>query len=101
MILIMVTRAIEATNLLGSNFDCMQYDESISQYQKEWDSLFSNKYYLEKLKSYAMKGTLKSSHFRSICWKIFLHCLPEDQQMWIEAVKSQRKLYEEIMDKVY
>ncbi|GFQ72204.1 TBC1 domain family member 5, partial [Trichonephila clavata] len=96
---IMVTRAIEATNLLGSNFDCMQYDELMSQYQKEWDSLFSNKYYLEKLKLCAMKGTLKSSHFRSICWKIFLHCLPEDKQMWIEAVKSQRKLYEEIMDK--
>lgn len=95
----MVTRAIEATNLLESNFDHMRYDESTSQYQKEWDSLFSIKYYLEKLKSCAIKGTLKSSHFRSICWKIFLRCLPEDREMWIEAVKSQRKLYEEIMDK--
>ncbi|GIY67634.1 TBC1 domain family member 5 [Caerostris darwini] len=81
------------------NFNPIQYDEPTSFYQKEWDSLFSSKFYLEQLKSSAMKGKLQTSHFRSIFWKLFLQCLPENQQLWIETAKSQRQQYEEIMDK--
>ncbi|GIY16069.1 TBC1 domain family member 5 [Caerostris extrusa] len=36
---------------------------------------------------------------RAFFWKLFLQCLPENQQLWIETAKSQRQQYEEIMDK--
>ncbi|XP_015908364.1 TBC1 domain family member 5 [Parasteatoda tepidariorum] len=68
-------------------------------YQAEWNSFFCRKFYLQHLKSLAIKGDLKACHFRSICWKIFLKCLPEDKQLWIDTIKSQRQQYEEILDK--
>ncbi|GBM10308.1 hypothetical protein AVEN_50020-1 [Araneus ventricosus] len=97
---IMVARATEASNLSISEFNSIQYDEVTSPYQEEWESLFSGVGYLSRLKSSAMKGKLRTSHFRSVCWKLFLRCLPENRQLWIETVKSQRQHYEEIMDKV-
>ncbi|CAL1291058.1 unnamed protein product [Larinioides sclopetarius] len=95
----MVARAAEASNLSISEFNSIQCDEVASPYQEEWESLFSGVGYLSRLKSSAMKGKLRSSHFRSVCWKLFLQCLPENRQLWIETVKSQRQHYEEIMDK--
>lgn len=72
-----------------------------SLYQQEWNSLFRTKYYTEKLRSSAIKGKLENSHFRSVCWKVLLECLPEDQQSWIDTTKLQRKHYDEILDKFH
>ncbi|KAF8790069.1 TBC1 domain family member 5 like protein [Argiope bruennichi] len=95
----MVTRAMEASNSSISDFNPFQCDEVTSPYEEEWESLFSGVGYLNRLKSSAIKGKLQASHFRSVCWKLFLRCLPENRQLWIETVKSQRQHYEEIMDK--
>ncbi|XP_035212198.1 TBC1 domain family member 5-like isoform X3 [Stegodyphus dumicola] len=70
-----------------------------NSYQKVWTSLFCKQNYLEQLRSSAAKGSLKNSPFRSVCWKIFLECLPEDRNLWIDSTKLKRQYYEEILDK--
>ncbi|XP_054722075.1 TBC1 domain family member 5-like [Uloborus diversus] len=76
-------------------------DTSHDAYRQEWSSLFSGRYYLEQLKSTGIKGSLRNSHFRSICWKVFLECLPDDRNLWRDVTESQRQRYDEMLDKFH
>lgn len=38
--------------------------------RKEWDDLFLNSNYLARIREAGISGRLRSSRFRSVCWKV-------------------------------
>ncbi|XP_031560897.1 TBC1 domain family member 5-like isoform X2 [Actinia tenebrosa] len=73
-------------------FSTEPWDERQSL-EKEWNLLFSSKNFLQELRDHALNGKLKLSKYRSVAWKLFLDCLPEDQGEWITKTKQLRHEY--------
>uniref|UniRef100_I3JA44 TBC1 domain family member 5 n=1 Tax=Oreochromis niloticus TaxID=8128 RepID=I3JA44_ORENI len=67
-------------------------------YRKEWDDLFLNSNYLARIRQAGINGRLRSSRFRSVCWKLYLEVLPEDKGQWINKTKELRDQYEKIKE---
>uniref|UniRef100_A0AAX7STC5 TBC1 domain family member 5 n=1 Tax=Astatotilapia calliptera TaxID=8154 RepID=A0AAX7STC5_ASTCA len=65
---------------------------------KEWDDLFLNSNYLARIRQAGINGRLRSSRFRSVCWKLYLEVLPEDKEQWINKTKELRAQYEKIKE---
>uniref|UniRef100_A0A8C5F7A6 TBC1 domain family, member 5 n=1 Tax=Gadus morhua TaxID=8049 RepID=A0A8C5F7A6_GADMO len=68
-------------------------------YRREWDDLFLNSNYLARTRQAGISGRLRSSRFRSVCWKLYLEVLPEDKGEWINRSKDVRAQYEKIKEK--
>uniref|UniRef100_A0A3P8VTX6 TBC1 domain family member 5 n=1 Tax=Cynoglossus semilaevis TaxID=244447 RepID=A0A3P8VTX6_CYNSE len=66
--------------------------------RKEWDDLFLNSNYLARIRQSGINGRLRSSRFRSVCWKLYLEVLPEDKAQWIKKTKESRAQYEKIKE---
>uniref|UniRef100_A0A665WEV2 TBC1 domain family member 5 n=1 Tax=Echeneis naucrates TaxID=173247 RepID=A0A665WEV2_ECHNA len=66
--------------------------------QFEWDDLFLNSNYLARIRQAGINGRLRSSRFRSVCWKLYLEVLPEDKGQWINKTKELRGQYEKIKE---
>uniref|UniRef100_A0A8C8MIQ8 TBC1 domain family member 5 n=1 Tax=Oncorhynchus tshawytscha TaxID=74940 RepID=A0A8C8MIQ8_ONCTS len=66
---------------------------------KEWDDLFLNSNYLTRIRQAGINGRLRSSRFRSVCWKLYLEVLPEDKSQWINKTKELRSQYEKIKER--
>uniref|UniRef100_A0A3P9MY20 TBC1 domain family member 5 n=1 Tax=Poecilia reticulata TaxID=8081 RepID=A0A3P9MY20_POERE len=66
--------------------------------RKEWDDLFLNSNYLARIRQAGVNGRLRSSRFRSVCWKLYLEVLPEDKGQWIKRTKEHRAQYEKIKE---
>uniref|UniRef100_A0A8D3E741 TBC1 domain family, member 5 n=1 Tax=Scophthalmus maximus TaxID=52904 RepID=A0A8D3E741_SCOMX len=67
-------------------------------HRKEWDDLFLNSNYLARIRQAGINGRLRSSRFRSVCWKLYLEVLPEDKGQWINQTKELRAKYEKIKE---
>lgn len=67
--------------------------------RNDWCKLLFQDGYLKVLKQFALSGELQRSNIRAICWKLFLGCLPEDQNQWLEACKQSREAYRLLKDK--
>uniref|UniRef100_A0A8K9UEG2 TBC1 domain family, member 5 n=1 Tax=Oncorhynchus mykiss TaxID=8022 RepID=A0A8K9UEG2_ONCMY len=65
---------------------------------KEWDDLFLNSNYLARIRQAGISGRLRSSRFRSVCWKLYLEVLPEDKSQWLNKTKELRAQYEKIKE---
>ncbi|KAB0356856.1 hypothetical protein FD754_001012 [Muntiacus muntjak] len=65
---------------------------------KEWEELFVNNNYLATIRQKGINGQLRSSRFRSICWKLFLCVLPQDKSQWISKVKELRAWYSSVKE---
>uniref|UniRef100_A0A8K9XKJ4 TBC1 domain family member 5 n=1 Tax=Oncorhynchus mykiss TaxID=8022 RepID=A0A8K9XKJ4_ONCMY len=79
----------------------LSYSESEStflSYRKEWDDLFLNSNYLARIRQAGISGRLRSSRFRSVCWKLYLEVLPEDKSQWLNKTKELRAQYEKIKE---
>ncbi|MED6252061.1 TBC1 domain, member 5, partial [Ataeniobius toweri] len=75
-----------------------QPESTFLSYRKEWDDLFLNSNYLARIRQAGINGRLKSSRFRSVCWKLYLEVLPEDKGQWIKRTKEHRAQYEKIKE---
>ncbi|XP_012587604.1 PREDICTED: TBC1 domain family member 5 isoform X2 [Condylura cristata] len=73
-------------------------DGTFNSYRKEWEELFVNNNYLATIKQKGINGQLRSSRFRSICWKLFLCVLPQDKTQWISRIKELRAWYSNIKE---
>ncbi|XP_051992471.1 TBC1 domain family member 5 [Xyrauchen texanus] len=73
-------------------------ESTFQTYRKEWDDLFQNSNYLSWIRQAGINGRLRSSRFRSVCWKIYLDVLPEDKSQWIIRTKELRAQYEKIKE---
>nr|XP_048310885.1 TBC1 domain family member 5 isoform X2 [Myodes glareolus] len=71
---------------------------TFNSYMKEWEELFVNKNYLATIRQKGINGQLRSSRFRSICWKLFLCVLPQDKSHWISRIKELRAWYSSIKE---
>ncbi|XP_057292918.1 TBC1 domain family member 5-like isoform X2 [Hydractinia symbiolongicarpus] len=67
--------------------------------QEEWDQLFKCKNMLEQLKFKALDGNMGTKRFRSICWRLFWECLPEEEKFWLAQAKVNRQNYADIRKK--
>ncbi|XP_073677567.1 TBC1 domain family member 5 [Garra rufa] len=73
-------------------------ESTFQSYRKEWDDLFQNSNYLARIRQAGINGRLRSSRFRSVCWKLYLEALPEDKAQWISRTKELRAQYEKIKE---
>nr|XP_022326990.1 TBC1 domain family member 5-like isoform X5 [Crassostrea virginica] len=71
-----------------------------NSYSAEWEKLFKRKNYRKQLRNYAMNGHLRSSRFRSVCWKVFLDVLPDDITQWKLSCRKSRSKYTELKDRL-
>ncbi|KAG7245077.1 hypothetical protein INR49_023643 [Caranx melampygus] len=88
-------------NRSRGSLDSSSYSQSQStflSYRKEWDDLFLNSNYLARIRQAGINGRLRSSRFRSVCWKLYLEVLPEDKGQWINKTKELRAQYEKIKE---
>ncbi|XP_008329524.1 TBC1 domain family member 5 isoform X2 [Cynoglossus semilaevis] len=88
-------------NRSRGSLDSSTYSQSQStflSYRKEWDDLFLNSNYLARIRQSGINGRLRSSRFRSVCWKLYLEVLPEDKAQWIKKTKESRAQYEKIKE---
>lgn len=88
-------------NRSRGSLDSSTYSQSQStflSYRKEWDDLFLNSNYLARIRQAGINGRLRSSRFRSVCWKLYLEALPEDKGQWINKTKELRGQYEKIKE---
>ncbi|KAK1172990.1 TBC1 domain family member 5-like isoform X1 [Acipenser oxyrinchus oxyrinchus] len=65
-------------------------------YRKEWEELFLNCNYLARIRQKGLNGQLRSSRYRSVCWKLYLDVLPEDKSQWINKTVELRAQYDRI-----
>ncbi|KAF7238276.1 TBC1 domain family member 5 [Varanus komodoensis] len=65
---------------------------------KEWQELFVNNNYLATIRLKGINGQLKSSRFRSVCWKLFLNVLPSDSNQWLNKTTKLRTSYNKIKE---
>ncbi|KAK7898593.1 hypothetical protein WMY93_019446 [Mugilogobius chulae] len=75
-----------------------QPQSTFQSYRREWDDLFVNSNYLARIRQAGINGRLRSSRFRSVCWKLYLEALPEDKSQWINKTKEFRAHYEKIKE---
>uniref|UniRef100_UPI00398E5E3E TBC1 domain family member 5 isoform X2 n=1 Tax=Pristiophorus japonicus TaxID=55135 RepID=UPI00398E5E3E len=69
-----------------------------SSYSKEWEDLFGHSNYYARIRLKGINGQLRSSRFRSVCWKLFLDALPEDKKQWLNKIVELRSHYEQIKE---
>ncbi|XP_064595291.1 TBC1 domain family member 5-like isoform X2 [Liolophura sinensis] len=67
-----------------------------NSYSTEWQKLFTKPNFLNMLKEHGQKGNLRSSRFRSVCWKLYLEVLPEDINQWVEKSQEWREKYDDL-----
>uniref|UniRef100_A0A1A8QL02 TBC1 domain family member 5 n=1 Tax=Nothobranchius rachovii TaxID=451742 RepID=A0A1A8QL02_9TELE len=75
-----------------------QCQSTFHSYRKEWDDLFLNSNYLARIRQAGISGRLRSSRFRSVCWKLYLEVLPENKGQWNSRTKELRAQYEKIKE---
>nr|XP_056713998.1 TBC1 domain family member 5 [Euleptes europaea] len=86
------------SNENGSIHHGSDSDGTFLSYSKEWEELFVNNNYLATIRLKGINGQLRSSRFRSVCWKLFLDVLPPDRSQWISKTTKLRTLYNKIKE---
>ncbi|NXG08975.1 TBCD5 protein, partial [Sakesphorus luctuosus] len=82
----------------GSTHQTSDSDGTFISYSKEWEELFVNNNYLATIRLKGINGQLRSSRFRSVCWKLFLEVLPQDRSQWIKTTSDLRTSYSKIKE---
>ncbi|NXF14489.1 TBCD5 protein, partial [Rhodinocichla rosea] len=82
----------------GSTPSTSDSDGTFISYSKEWEELFVNNNYLATIRLKGINGQLRSSRFRSVCWKLFLDVLPQDRSQWIKTTSDLRTSYSKIKE---
>ncbi|XP_062352173.1 TBC1 domain family member 5 [Cinclus cinclus] len=82
----------------GSTPPTSESDGTFTSYSKEWEELFVNNNYLATIRLKGINGQLRSSRFRSVCWKLFLDVLPQDRSQWIKTTSDLRTSYNKIKE---
>nr|XP_009937105.1 PREDICTED: TBC1 domain family member 5 [Opisthocomus hoazin] len=88
----------EGSNENGSTHHISDSDGTFNFYSKEWEELFVNNNYLATIRLKGINGQLRSSRFRSVCWKLFLEVLPQDRSQWIKTTSDLRTSYNKIKE---
>lgn len=68
-------------------------------YVDEWVRSFKCPDFMDNLKRMGVEGRLRSSRFRSVCWRVYLECLSDDQSLWVADTTKARKNYDGLKKK--
>ncbi|XP_022106136.1 TBC1 domain family member 5-like isoform X3 [Acanthaster planci] len=77
----------------GTETETSSSASTSNSYRDEWVRLFEGPDYIDVIKQEGLKGGLRSSRFRSVCWRVYLEVLPERQDQWAESVRNDRERY--------
>ncbi|XP_044305320.1 TBC1 domain family member 5 isoform X2 [Varanus komodoensis] len=88
----------DMSNENGKMHHTSDSDGTFLSYSKEWQELFVNNNYLATIRLKGINGQLKSSRFRSVCWKLFLNVLPSDSNQWLNKTTKLRTSYNKIKE---
>uniref|UniRef100_A0A8D0C779 TBC1 domain family member 5 n=1 Tax=Salvator merianae TaxID=96440 RepID=A0A8D0C779_SALMN len=88
----------DVSNENGRMHRSLDSDGTFLPYSKEWEELFVNNNYLATIRLKGINGQLRSSRFRSVCWKLFLNVLPSDRSEWISKTIKLRTSYSKIKE---
>jgi len=69
-----------------------------SRYIRDFEGLFVP-VDVDRLREKALNGHLRDCQFRSLCWRYFLRCLPDNYDKWLVACKESRSRYDELRSK--
>ncbi|NWR93488.1 TBCD5 protein, partial [Furnarius figulus] len=86
------------SNENGSTQQTSDSDGTFISYSKTAEELFVNNNYLATIRLKGINGQLRSSRFRSVCWKLFLEVLPQDRSQWIKTTSDLRTSYNKIKE---
>ncbi|XP_078451148.1 LOW QUALITY PROTEIN: TBC1 domain family member 5 [Lampetra fluviatilis] len=78
---------------------CLESDvenNTADSYRQEWVRMFDDQEHVSRVRQRGMKGQLRSSRFRSVCWKMYLKCLPDDRELWVKITEELRQQYDQI-----
>ncbi|XP_064471818.1 TBC1 domain family member 5-like isoform X2 [Ornithodoros turicata] len=90
-----------SVSAVGSSAEAVQGSHrGPRKYWEEWMDLFEGEHLGNKLKYMALSIKLADCRFRSICWKVFLECLPETRQDWIYVTRERRSKYTSLLNQV-
>ncbi|ETN68519.1 hypothetical protein NECAME_15786 [Necator americanus] len=67
--------------------------------QNEYSSVLSDQLTIDILKTFCLRGGLRTSNLRSIAWRIHLKCLPISKVEWVSVTSRARKLYAHLKQK--
>ncbi|XP_039252649.2 TBC1 domain family member 5-like isoform X1 [Styela clava] len=78
-----------------------EHTATLNSYLNQWAKYFEENgdELLTRLRNFAFEGELRSCKFRSICWRIFLNCLPSDIEKWKNTIEISRQHYVDIKNK--
>ncbi|KAK6745576.1 hypothetical protein RB195_011979 [Necator americanus] len=65
----------------------------------EYSSVLSDQLTIDILKTFCLRGGLRTSNLRSIAWRIHLKCLPISKVEWVSVTSRARKLYAHLKQK--
>ncbi|EPB70125.1 hypothetical protein ANCCEY_10771 [Ancylostoma ceylanicum] len=68
-------------------------------FRNEYSSVLSDQLTVEILKTFCVRGGLRTSNLRSIAWRIHLKCLPISKVEWVTVTNRARKLYAHLKQK--
>ncbi|EAT41116.1 AAEL007211-PA [Aedes aegypti] len=73
----------------------------VDKYELEWRNILdiANDETLYDLRHAAVRGDLRASPFRSICWAVFLGVLKSPSKEWIHQRESSRREYSDLKSK--
>nr|XP_009861344.1 TBC1 domain family member 5-like [Ciona intestinalis] len=72
----------------------------VNSYVEQWNDYFEgHENLIEYLKYKTYSHSLRRCHFRSVCWRIFLHCLPHNTSEWPAALVKSRAEYDVIKER--
>ncbi|RCN37800.1 hypothetical protein ANCCAN_16314 [Ancylostoma caninum] len=72
---------------------------SQEQAGNEYSSILSDQLTVDILKTFCVRGGLRTSNLRSIAWRIHLKCLPISKVEWVTVTNRARKLYAHLKQK--
>ncbi|CAG2169765.1 unnamed protein product [Oppiella nova] len=85
-----------AEEVLIPNDRSIEDQISNNYYIEEYLSLFHAKGAVGAMRRTALQSGLRSCRFRSLCWRVFLECLPESTDERVAKVNEYRNKYESI-----
>ncbi|KAL5245250.1 hypothetical protein ACI65C_012660 [Semiaphis heraclei] len=84
----------------NSSVDNNSENVSVRLYETEWRYLF-NIANTDELRVTAIKAKLRTSRFRSVCWRLLLEILPPNSSEWLTTIEKYRSLYDQIKSTHY
>jgi hypothetical protein len=77
----------------------IDFQKQIEEFQQSILNVSDRDDILRTLTSKGLGGSLKHSHIRSLCWRLFLGVIPESIDEWSSVIEKHRQHYEDLVQR--